>query len=509
MNFRKIFNRYIQVLLIIFLFFDYLLANTDSLKTNAKIIIAKVADREITLDDFISRAEYTIRPAYCKNNTNIDKKIVFNSLIAEKILSSQPGINNKLLQNELFKNLLIGRREQKMRELLSYYEGDNKVKLDTNEIKRAFAVSGITYKIEYFNIPDKKLSNKLYKKYSKTDSSFQYIFAHSSLRDSIYKKEVSWSSKESKIIHKALFSKKLKKNQMIGPINSGDSTNLFIKIDGWDNNVVITEKDITDRRNDVEELLTQEKADSIYDKFVLSVMADKKLSFNVEIFNKAAKLLSPVYLNQKKKAEDEFMSLEYNKNVESLNNSKTGDSYNEIKDKPLFTIDNKVWTVSDFYNEMEKHPIVLRKSDFKNKFVEKLRDAIADLIRDKFLTDIAYNRGYNNNELVQHYEQTWSDASIAFFQKSEYLKQFDIKGKSEKEVIEKYMNPFIEQLLKKYSDQIEINIEEYEKIKLTRIDMFTTQEQVPYPIYVPAFPQLTSYNKLDFGRKMNKSTTQK
>jgi len=229
----------------------------------------------------------------------------------------------------------------------------------------------------------------------------------------------------------------------------------------------------------------------------------------VEIFNKVAKLLSPDYINQKKKAEDEFMSLEYNKNVESLNNSKTGDSYNEIKDESLFTIDNKVWTVSDFYNEMEKHPIVLRKSDFKNKFVEKLRDAIADLIRDKFLTDIAYNRGYNNNELVQHYEQTWSDASIAFFQKSEYLKQFDIKGKSEKEVIEKYMNPFIEQLLKKYSDQIEINVEEYEKIKLTTIDMFTTQEQVPYPIYVPPFPQLTSYNKLDFGRKMNKSTTQK
>jgi len=233
------------------------------------------------------------------------------------------------------------------------------------------------------------------------------------------------------------------------------------------------------------------------------------LSFNAGVFNKVVKLMAPSYTNQKSKAEDEFMSLEYNKNVESNDKNKIGDDYNEIKNEPLFTIDKKIWTVSDFYKEMDKHPIVLRKNDFKKKFALRLRNAIADLIRDKYLTDLAYQRGYNNDEIVSHYEQIWTDAGIAFFQKTEFLKNFDVKDKRDVQIIENFLNPVVEQLLKKYSDQIEINVEEYDKIKLTRIDMFTTQEQVPYPVYVPPFPQLTNYNKLDYGKKMNVGTDRK
>jgi len=273
MIYKIIFNRNLLLLPILFFCLDIISANNDSLVTKPKILIAKVADREITLDDFLSRSEYTIRPAYCKGNTNIDKKIVLNSLIAEKILSFQPEIRNKLLQNEMFTNLIQGRREQKMRALLSYYEGDKNVKIDTNEIKRAYSTAGRTYKVEYFNISDPVLAIRLNNKYSKKDSSFQKIYSNLSIRDSIRKKEVSWYSKDSRIIHQALFSKMLKKNQMIGPINIDDTTHLFIKIGGWDDKLAIKEQDITNRWNDVEEELAQEKADSLYDKFVLGVMA--------------------------------------------------------------------------------------------------------------------------------------------------------------------------------------------------------------------------------------------
>ena len=509
MIYRKYISRYLIFLLILFFYGNNFCANKDSLNAKTKIVIAKVADKEITLDDFISRSEYTIRPRYCKGNTGIDKKIILNSLIAEKLLAIQSDIQGKLVQNPTFNDLMIGRKEQKMRMLLSYYEGDAKVKLDTNKIKKAFSLAGRSYKIEFFNIRDAELSQKLYKKYSRSGSAFQKIFGNLSDKDSIYIKEIGWASKETKKIHQALFSAKLKKNQMFGPINIDDSTNIFIKIDGWDDKVVITEKDVAERWNDVEEKLALDKADSIYDKFVLGVMSNKKLSFNPDVFKKVAKLLAPFYLNPKKEAESEFLNLEYNRGIETSDNHKLGDSFDEIKNEALFTVDGKIWTVSDFEKMVNTHPLVLRKSDFKNKFAKRLRNAIADLVRDKYLTDIAYKRGYNNNEIVKHYEQTWSDASIAFFQKLEYLQQVDVKEKKEMEIIENYLNPIIEPMLKKYSDQIEINVEEFNKINLTRIDMFTTQEQVPYPVYVPAFPQLTDYNKLDYGKKMDASAVQK
>ena len=52
----------------------------------------------------------------------------------------------------------------------------------------------------------------------------------------------------------------------------------------------------------------------------------------------------------------------------------------------------------------------------------------------------------------------------------------------------------------KYDDRIEVNVEEFNKIKLTRIDMIVMQERVPFPVMVPSFPQLTTDYHLDYGK---------
>jgi hypothetical protein len=288
----------------------------------------------------------------------------------------------------------------------------------------------------------------------------------------------------------------------VEPININDSTHLFINIKGWNDRVVITNKEITERWTDVVEKTVRDKADSIYDKFVLGIMGNKTLTFNQDVFTKVAKLLAPFYLNRGKKSEDEFLNLELNKNIEFTDLKKTGKNYNEIKNLTFFTIDGKNWSVADFKREFDKHPLVFRKEDSKKDFNHGLKNAVVDLVRDKYLNDIAYLRGYDKNKIVEHYEQSWLDASKAFFERNEYLKKFDVSGKKEVEIIEKYLSSYIEKLLKDYSSQIEINVEEFNKIILTRTDMFAVQDQVPYPVYVPAFPQLTSYNKLDYGKKM-------
>ena len=65
------------------------------------------------------------------------------------------------------------------------------------------------------------------------------------------------------------------------------------------------------------------------------------------------------------------------------------------------------------------------------------------------------------------------------------------------------MNPKMDSLQNVYSDQIEINIDAFEKIKLTSTDMMVIQRGVPYPILVPSFPILTSDNKLDYGKRVD------
>ncbi len=78
-------------------------------------ILVKIGDRTISADEFIRRAEYTIRPPYCSSNSYVHKKIVLNSLIAEKIMALEAGNENSFLETEKVKNRLLGRKEQAMK----------------------------------------------------------------------------------------------------------------------------------------------------------------------------------------------------------------------------------------------------------------------------------------------------------------------------------------------------------------------------------------------------------
>tara|TARA_Y100001947_G_C10090661_1_gene198695 strand:- start:288 stop:518 length:231 start_codon:yes stop_codon:yes gene_type:complete len=66
-----------------------------------------------------------------------------------------------------------------------------------------------------------------------------------------------------------------------------------------------------------------------------------------------------------------------------------------------------------------------------------------------------------------------------------------------------FMNPKIDSLQEAYSNDIEINMDAFEKIKLTSTDMMVIQRGVPYPILVPSFPIVTSDNRLDYGKSIN------
>ena len=68
------------------------------------LVLAHVGDKTITIQDFIHRAEYSIRPAYCRQSNYVHKKIVLNSLIAEKLAALEMKKNeDELLASPHFK----------------------------------------------------------------------------------------------------------------------------------------------------------------------------------------------------------------------------------------------------------------------------------------------------------------------------------------------------------------------------------------------------------------------
>ena len=130
-----------------------------------------------------------------------------------------------------------------------------------------------------------------------------------------------------------------------------------------------------------------------------------------------------------------------------------------------------------------------------------MRLAIAYLIRDLEITKQCYSKGYDSHWSVELNTAMWRGSSNS----KKYLSRLRPKSKviKNQEQWLSFMNPKIDSLQKAYSNDIEINMDAFEKIKLTNTDMMVIQRGVPYPILVPSFPIMTSDNKLDYGRNIN------
>ena len=171
-------------------------------------------------------------------------------------------------------------------------------------------------------------------------------------------------------------------------------------------------------------------------------------------------------------------------------------------------IDGQTWTVDDFRRELMSHPLVFRERKMpSDEFSEQFRFAVADLVRDHYITQEAYRRGYDQINVVQRNEQMWRDVFLALYQKNKYL-----KGVGEKRnfvanymaIINNRLNAYVDSLQQRYYKQIELDFEEFEKIALTSIDLFVKQKNQPYPHVVPRFPILTTDHLIDYVRRMEK-----
>lgn len=470
-------------------------------------ILARVGDKTISVNEFIRRAEYTPRPAYCRGDDYIHRKIVLNSLIAEKLLALEAGDNSELTRTPEFQLYLQGRKEQAMRQWQYHQEAYQQVQLDTSEIKAVYQVADRTYKIAYYAIKDSNIANLASQEIQRGAKTFEQLYNETGLLEGIPQREVAWDSPEDDAIHQALFTDDVRKNQILGPLPVAKDHYVMMKILGWTDKVAVSETQMRTRWNDVKENLTQQKAAALYDKFVAGVMRGKTLEFSPATFRRMVEIVGPFYL---KSSEDKQAALQqqfWGKDSEDNVLDQLGASLDAILDEPLFRLDGDIWTVRDVEREIKIHPLVFRKKHLQqSEFAEQFKLAIVDMVRDRYLTQQAYKKGYDKVEAVRRNVDMWRDNLLFLYQQNQYLKTLGKHTDFNKEylrIIETDLNPYVDRLQTKYRDAIEINTNAFEKIKLTAVDMLVLRRNDPFPVVVPSFPVITTDNRLDYGRKMN------
>jgi len=98
------------------------------------------------------------------------------------------------------------------------------------------------------------------------------------------------------------------------------------------------------------------------------------------------------------------------------------DQLDHLETNPFFSINGRIWTVERFREYIKKHPLQFRKEKSNNaNFAENFKLAVVDLVRDYYITQDAYNKNYDEMEIVKYEVEIWRDHLLSLYQKYQYL----------------------------------------------------------------------------------------
>lgn len=482
------------------IFFSLLLisCSNKNLSKPSLDILAQVGDKIITKQDFIRRAEYTIRPDYCRQSNYIHKKIILNSLIAEKLTSIEmEHKEDVLLSSQNFHHYLQGRKEQAMRKLYYYENFFKDVNVPNSAVNEKYKLAGRTIDISYINLPDINTVQKV-KELLSQNITIEEIYI-SIWRDKIPTKKINFFDKEPDIIHEKLFVIDNKKNQTIGPFEIEDGSFLIMKINGWSDTKFISAVDQEKTWRDVEDLVKEKEAKTKHLSFIKKMMSGKSVQFNKEVFEDYAYKASKIYLQDPMDKKDAINKLLW----DEIENPKKISLQNNPDIKPddiIMIFDNEKITVEKLNRLIKSHPLVFRKRKIsEGRFREELKLSLADLIRDVELNKKCYDQELHKDVRVKTNVDMWHDA----YASKRFMSSLKLAGKSENKNKYNFDNNVIDYLQNKHSNIIKINTDMFENITITSTDMLVSERGLAYPFIVPSFPIITSDDRLDYGSKLN------
>tara|TARA_Y100000768_G_scaffold181375_1_gene135849 strand:+ start:1719 stop:3194 length:1476 start_codon:yes stop_codon:yes gene_type:complete len=480
---------------LIIVLFVYLGCNNPTEKPpNVPInILAEIGNKTITVNDFIKRCEYVPRPVYCRGDNYIHKKISLNSLIAEKIFSIEFDRRNYDTTNDQ-KNFIQGQKEQSMRQLMLKRFGFDKVKIDTSHIRFLSMLSNRRYEIHFINLDPKHKETLLN---LPLKSSIDDISTLLNLKIKSTKKIINKNDNMINEVKQILYFSEPVLNALYGPFKTQENSILCFEVRGWNKNVDITEKQKKDTWDETIKVYSEELAKKYYGKYVSNLLKGKSIKFDPEIFPLFSKKLSKIYLIEKNKKEAVIENRIWNQKEET--EFASFDDIRKMKNQVILTHGQKQYKISELLDLIKKHPLVFRKKSINiNQFSNELKYAVADLIRDVYITKEAYSLGLDKNILVINNEKKWED-----YIKSLSLNNLIIKKNSPDSTPTKKLIMIVDSLQNEYSDIIKIDTDKFEKIKLSRVDMSVMYSNQPYTKLEPDFPIITNDHILDYGQKVN------
>ena len=460
---------------------------------DSKYIVAIVGEDSIFVNDIIKRSEYTVRPPYCDDDKSFDKGIILNSIIAEKLYSFEADEKKVFVGNERYEARIKGIREQLMREKLIQVDVVSKIDITQEEIDQAYFNSKKIVHTEAVFIPTGFDSDVMYNA-AQNGIPFSKLYELYPGVSKVVEKSVKWGMMD-EAAQKAIINDNVKKGTIIKPLPAEGGYRM-IKIKGWVEEVEMSPGNINQQKENVKSKLMDFYIQKNYLEYAKGIMKGKRINYSKEGWDVLVDILKVSYFEEG----DTDRELR----IEEINQKMT-----DNQKKPLMNIDGNNWTVGKLLEEIKVHPLeISQKNLTKENFPIYLQAAIASLITDTYLNEIAYGREYENFYDVNRAVKQWDQYYKSTYQRDVFLKENNFKDKLTIDYMKAFanhLNPYFEQLKIKYDEKIMFNPQALESIELTNLQTYSYKEKGPYKEVVPPFPLMTNSHRTNY-RRLNSET---
>jgi len=446
---------------------------------NSDEVLVKIGEKKISVSDFLKRAEYSPRPLYCRGNTSLDKRIILNSLIGEKLFSMD--IDLEQVPKEV-NRYLEGRKKQKMREVLfKKVSVDNNMKIE--DFSHWFDLYQVEYDISYLSIFDNQKINDITHEINNGKDLHDIYYKYSNTDNTPAQIGVNIFNIDNKSIREKLFEMQFNVGDIIGPFPADDNITMFIQIDRVGEKVNLNPNSKSQKYDEVQSIIVNHIAESLYQNYVEELMNEMSFTLNSDIYFDFVELIQNQYSEiDKKRKDDKYEILASNIQLDAI----------------LLTLNGQEYSISDIMDWIDTHPLVFRNGYYKEiSYSNQVKFALADLIRDNELDSRAIELKLDEDPSVISEYEMWYDNYCALQLRDTILGE-DLQLNSMN--VDKDLNEFFILLAQKYSNQIIIDIDLLDSISISSIDMITYNKTGPYKFVVPLFPIITNYHQFDYGQ---------
>ena len=446
---------------------------------NSNEVLAKVGEKEILVSDFLKRAEYSPRPLYCRGNTKLDKRIILNSLIGEKLFSIDIDLDQ--IPKEVDK-YLEGRKNQKMREVL-FKKINMDSEMQSEDFSHWFNLYPVEYDISYLSVFDNQKIEDIASEINNGKDLHEIYYKYSGANNIPTQLGMNIFNINNRSIREKLFKTQFDIGDIIGPFLTDDHITMFIQIDRTGKKIDLNPNSIYQKHEEIQSIINSHIAESSYQDYVKGLMNQMSFTLNPDIYFDFVELVKIWYS-------------EIDKNKK---NNEYERSLSDIRlDTTLLTLNNQEYSISDVMNWIDTHPLVFRDGYYKNlNFSNQVKFALADLIRDNQLDARAIELKLDNEQSVISEYEMWYDNYCALELRDTILgEDSQLNSMS----VDKDLNEYFILLAQKYSNQIVIDVDLLDSISISSIDMITYNKTGPYKFVVPLFPIITNYHQFDYGQ---------